>query len=111
VRALKIAGKPTVARDPGIGAFHYPSSGKHMKAFGNDLVPVHFHALFHPDATNAGPRMIHDVEAHPKVVLHPVCEGLTSISAVGPDQLETRHLSGKRVEQDLAPFSISDISR
>jgi hypothetical protein len=111
VRALKIAGESTMARDPGVGAFHYPSSGKHMKAFGNDLVPVDFHALFHPDATQAGPRMIDDVEANPKVVLHPVCEWLTSISAVGPDHLETRHLSGKRLEQDLAPCSIPDISR
>jgi hypothetical protein len=111
VRALKIAREPTVTRDPGVGALHDPSSGQDMKAFGNDLVPVHFHALFHPDATNAGPRMIHDVEANPKVILHPVCEWLTGIAAVGPDHLETRHLSGKRLEQDLAPCSIPDISR
>jgi hypothetical protein len=47
VCALKITGESTVARDPGVGAFDYPSSGQDMKAFGNDLVPVHFHALFH----------------------------------------------------------------
>ncbi len=111
VRALKIAGKSTVARDPGIGPFHYPSSGKHMKAFGKDLVPVDLCSFGDPHPTKAGPWMIHDLEAHPKLLLHPVCEGLTSIAAVGPDQLETRHLSGQRLEQELAPCSISDISR
>ncbi len=55
--------------------------------------------------------MIHDLEAHPKLLLHPVCEWLTSIAAVGPDHLETRHLSGQRLEQELAPCSISDLSR
>ncbi len=75
-----------------------------MKAFGHDLVPVHFHALFHPGATNADPRVLDDLETHPEVLLHPLLEGITSISAIGPDHLETRHLSGKRLEQDLAPL-------
>src|SRR5512135_2382181 len=81
VRALKIAGKSTVARDPGIGPFHHPSSGKHMKAFGNDLVPVDLCSFGYPHSTKAGPGMIHDVEAHSQVVLHPVCEWLTGIAA------------------------------
>ena len=82
-----------------------------MKAFGNDLLPVYLCSFGYPHPTKAGPGMIHDLEAHPKVVLHPVCEWLTGIAAVGPDHLETRQLSGQRLQQDLAPCSISDISR
>src|SRR5512135_2210254 len=86
-------------------------SSKHMKAFGNDLVPVDLCSFGYPHSTKAGPGMIHDVEAHSQVVLHPVGEWRTGIAAVGPDHLETRQLSDQRLEQDLAPCSISDISR
>jgi hypothetical protein len=74
VRALKIAREPTVARDPGIGAFDYPSSGKDMKALGNDLIPVDFHSNWRPRATNACPGVFDDLEANPKVFFDPVFE-------------------------------------
>src|SRR5215831_6860398 len=90
MRALKIAREPTVARNPGIGPFHYPSPLEHMKAWGHNLVPVHLHAFFHPDPAQAGPRMLDDLQMHPEVVRDPLLEGLTSIAAVAPDHLETR---------------------
>jgi len=111
VGALIIAREATVMRDPGIGAFHDPSPLEHMKAWGHNLVPVHLHAFFHPDPAKAGPRVLDDLETYPEVVLHPSLEGITSIPAISPDHLETRHLASKRLEQDLAPCSISDISR
>jgi hypothetical protein len=74
VRALKIAREPTVARDPGIGAFDDPSSGKDMKALGNDLVPVDFHSDWRPRATDACPGVFDDLEANPKVFFDPVFE-------------------------------------
>ena len=43
VCALTIAGESTMARDQGIGVFHSPPSGKHIKAFGNDHASVDFH--------------------------------------------------------------------
>jgi hypothetical protein len=63
-----------VAREPGIGAFDDPSSGKDMKALGNDLVPVHFHSDWRPRATNACPGVFDDLEANPKVFFHPILE-------------------------------------
>src|SRR5512133_3047229 len=92
VRALKIAREPTVARDPGVRAFDDPSSGKDMKALGNDLVPVHFHSCGSPDTTHACPRMFDNFEANSKVFFHPLLE-FAFISAICPDQQETRQLS------------------
>src|SRR5215471_12991799 len=111
VGALNIAREATVTRDPGIGAFHYPSPLEHMKAWGHNLVPVHLHAFFHPDRAQAGPRMLDDLQTHPEVVRDPLLEGLKSIAALPPDHLETRQLSSKRLEQDLAPWRVSAISR
>jgi hypothetical protein len=74
VRALKIAGEPTMVRDPGVGAFDDPSSGKNMKALGNDLIPVYFHSFGNPDTAHACPRMFDNFEANSKVFFHPLLE-------------------------------------
>src|SRR5215469_3532951 len=110
VRALKIAREATVARDPGIGAFHHPSPGPDMKASGHDLVPIDGCPFWCPHPAQAGPRMLDDLETHPKVLLHPVLEGLTSIAAVPPDQLETRQTSDESREQHLSSCSIPDLN-
>ncbi len=55
--------------------------------------------------------MLDDLETHPKVVLDPLLEGLTSIPAIPPDQLETRQASNESREQHLASCPIPDISR
>jgi hypothetical protein len=49
VGPLKIAGEPTVTRDPAKGSFHHPSFGKHVEAFGDDRVPVDVRPFRNPD--------------------------------------------------------------
>jgi hypothetical protein len=110
VGALKIAGEPTMTREPGIGAFNHPSSGKHMKAFGNDLVPIDFDSLGSPHATNACPRMFDDLQVNAKVFFYPALKW-AFIAAICPDQQEARQLSRQRAEQHLGPFTIRDIGR
>src|SRR6266849_10579717 len=82
VRALKIAGKPTVMRDPGIGAFHHPYPGKVVKPLGHDLVPIDRRSFWCPGPAHAGPRMIDDLETHPKVFLDPLLEWFARIPAI-----------------------------
>ncbi len=77
--AFKIAREPTMARDPGKGSFHHPSSGQHMEAFRDDRVPVHFHPFGSPDAPDACPGMLDNFEANTEVFLHPSLEGVASI--------------------------------
>src|SRR5260370_4047557 len=91
VRALKIAREPTVMRDPGIGTFHHPSPFEHMKASGHDLVPIDGCSFWCPHPAKTGPRVLDDLQTYPEVVLHPSLEGITSIPAISPDHLETRH--------------------
>src|SRR5712692_7467989 len=111
VRALKIAREPTVMGDPGIGTFHDPSSGKHMKASGHDLVPIDGCSFWCPHPAQTGPRVLDDLQTYPEVVLHPSLEGITSIPAISPDHLETRQVSSQSREQHLASCPIPDISR
>ena len=99
-----------MARDPGIRAFDHPSSGEDMKAFGNDLVPVHFRSLGSPHTTKACPGMLDDLEANPKLFFHPALK-FAFIAAICPDQQEARQLSAESREQYLAPFTIGDIGR
>ena len=61
-------------RDPGVGALDDPSSGQHMGAFGNTLVPVDLCSFGCPDATQAGPSMLHDFQTDGKVVFDPLFE-------------------------------------
>jgi hypothetical protein len=49
-------------------------SSKDMKAFGNDLVPVHFRSLGSPHATKACPGVFDDLKANPEVFFHPLLE-------------------------------------
>lgn len=98
-------------RDPGIGPFHHPSPGKHMKAFGHDLVPIESGSFWCPHPAQAGPRMLDDLEAYPEVLLDPLLEGLASIPAISPDHLETRQLSSQSREQHHTSCPIPDISR
>src|SRR6266487_1375177 len=72
VRPLKIAREPTVVRDPGVGAFDDPSSGKDMEAFGDDRVPVDLCSFGCPDATQAGPSMFDDFQTDGKVFFDPL---------------------------------------
>jgi hypothetical protein len=111
VRALNIAREATVARDPGIGTFHHPSFGKHMEAFGHNLVPIDGGSFWCPHTTKAGPRVLDDLETHPKVLLHPLLERIASIPALPPDHLETRQVSSQSREQHLASRPIPDLSR
>ena len=97
-----------MARDPGKGSFHHPSSGQHMEAFGDDGVPVHFHPFGSPDAPDACPGMLDNFEANTEVFLHPSLEGVASIPTICPDHLKARQLSHQSGEQYLAPFTISD---
>jgi len=107
--AFKIAGEAAVVRDPGIGALDHPSSGKDMKAFGNDRVPVHFRSYRSIRALDASPRVSDDLHADPiEVFFDPLLKG-SLIRAIGPHKLETRELSDQSREQDLAPFPIGDV--
>jgi hypothetical protein len=110
VSALKIAGEPTITRDPAKGSFHDPSFGKHVEAFGNDRVPIDVRPFRNPDTPDACPSVLNDLEANAKVFFHPLLEGIASIPAIGPDQLEARQFSEKSSEQHLTPFTIGDIS-
>jgi hypothetical protein len=74
----------------------------HMKTSGHDLVPVNGCSFWCPHTAKTGPRMLDDLQTHPKVVLHPLLEGFTSIPAIHPDHLETRQVSSQIREQQLA---------
>ncbi len=111
IGALKIAREATMMRDPGIGTFHHPSPLKHMKASGHNLVPIDDRTFWCPHTAHGGPRVLDDLETHPKVLLHPLLEGLTNISAIPPDHLETRQASSQSREQHLTSCPIPDLSR
>ena len=108
--ALEIAREPTMVGDPGIGPFNHPSSGKHVEAFGLDLVPIDLGILRCPDPAKASPRMLDDFEADAKVFFDPLLEGIAVVAAVGPDQLEARQLANKSMQKHLGTFSVADIS-
>src|SRR6266704_2631356 len=93
-------------RDPGIRAFDEPSSGEDVKAFGNDLVPVHLCSYRGIRAFDASPRMIDDFHTDAsEMFFDPVLKG-PLIGAISPHEPETREVSDQRREQDLAPFPI-----
>jgi len=96
-------------RDPGIRSFDEPSSGEEVKAFGNDLVPVHFLPHRSIGAFDASPRMIDDFHTDASEMLFDPVLKRPLIGAIGPDEVETRECSDQRDEQHLAPFSIRDV--
>ena len=108
VRPLKIAGKPTMVRDPGIGAFYYPSSGKEMKAFGQDLVPIDGRSFWCPHPAQTGPAMFDELETNPKVLLNPLLERITRIAAIYPDDLKARQVPDQRHKQLAASLPIAE---
>ncbi len=63
-----------MVRDPGVGALDDPSSGKHLEAFGDDLVPVDHGSFGCPDATQAGPGMFDNFQTDGKVIFDPLFE-------------------------------------
>ena len=96
-------------RDPGIRAFDEPSSGEDVKAFGNDLIPVHFLPHRSRGALDASPRMSDDFHTDPsEMFFDPVLKG-PLIGAISPHEPETREGSDQRREQDLAPFPIREV--
>jgi len=97
MRSLKIARESTVSGHPGIGSFHYPSSGEDVEALGNNLVPINFLALWNPDASNACPRVFDNFQANTQGLLNPRFK-FASIASISPDQLEARQLSVERCQ-------------
>src|SRR5260370_23181602 len=82
-----------------------------MEALGHDLDRIDHGSFRCPDPANPRPQMLDELEQDAKVVFDPVLEGLAVIASIDPDQLEARHVSGKRVEQYFGSFSVADISR
>lgn len=99
-----------MVRDPGVGPFDDPSSGKHVEAFGHDLVPIDLRVFGCPNPAHAGPPMLDHFETDAQVFLHPLLEGLAVVTAIDPDQLKARQLSDKKSEEHLGSFSVADIS-
>lgn len=93
--SLKIAGKASATRDPGVGTLYHPTSGKDVKAFGLDLVPVDFGSFWCPDAFDAGPRVVDDLHLNTQVFFDPL-SALPIVAAVCPNELETRELVSER---------------
>ena len=97
-----------MVRDPGIRAFHYPSSGKEMKAFGQDRVPIDGRSFWCPHPAQTGPAMFDELETNPKVLLNPLLERITCIAAIYPDDLKARQVSDQRHKQLAASLPIAE---
>ena len=68
--ALEIAREPTMVGDPGIGPFNHPSSGKHVEAFGLDLVPVNGGiASQHAEALGCGEFLINGANERKQLLI------------------------------------------
>src|SRR6266704_2470256 len=90
-------------RDPGIRAFDEPSSGEDVKAFGNDLVPVHLCSYRGIRAFDASPRMIDDFHTDAsEMFFDPVLKG-PLIGAISPHEPETRRFPTSGVSRTLPP--------
>ncbi len=97
-----------MVRDPGIGAFYYPSSGKEMKAFGQDRVPIDGRSFWCPHPAQTGPARFDELETNPKVLLNPLLERITRIAALHPDDLKARQFSDQRHKQLAASLPIAE---
>ena len=80
-----------------------------MKTARSDLLPIHFDSFRDPDASQATPWMFHDLDLPPQLPLDPLAEAFLLVSAIGPDQLETRKAALERRKQGLAAVSVLNV--
>lgn len=80
-----------------------------MKAFRANFVPINHGILWSPDASQATPRVFDDLDFPAELRLDPLAEAFLLVSAIGPDQLETRKASLDWGKQELAPASILNV--
>jgi hypothetical protein len=82
-------------------------SSKHMKAFGQDLVPIDGRSFWCPHSAQTGPAMFDELETNPKVLLNPLLERITRIAAIYPDDLKARQVPDQRHKQLAASLPIA----
>ena len=80
-----------------------------MKTAGTDLLPIDDGILWSPDASEATPGMFHDCDLPPQRRLDPLVEAFLLVSAVSPDQLETRKGPGEWRKQAFAAAVVLDV--
>jgi hypothetical protein len=76
-----------------------PLTRKDMELPGPDLLPIHFSSFRGPDASQATPGVFDNLDLPAKRRLDPLDKAAFVISAIGPDQLETRKALAERREQ------------
>ena len=80
-----------------------------MKAFGTDFVPIDHRILWSPDPSQATPRVFDDLDLPAEFRLDPLAEAFLLVSAISPDQLETRKDSLEWPKQELATASVLNV--
>jgi len=94
---------------PGKRALDHPAALEDTKATGTDLLPIHFDPFRDPNPSQAAPGMFDDLDVPPQLRLDPLAEAFLLVSAIGPDQLETRKDPLERRKQGLAAASVLDV--
>ena len=87
---LIIFGKPSPCGKPGERSLHDPAPLEDMEATRPDLLPIHLDAFRYPHTADATPGMLDDLDLPTQRRLDPFAEAFLLVSAIGPDQLQTR---------------------
>ena len=101
--------EPTPGAEPGKRSLDHPAARKDTKAFRTNDVPIDFDPWRNQDPAPAAPRMFHDLDLPAKRCLDPLTEAFLLVSAIGPDQRQTREASSQRSQLLLAPTSVLDL--
>ena len=80
-----------------------------MKAFRANFVLINHGILWSPDASQAAPRMLHDLYLPTERRFDPLHETTLLVSTIGPDQLQPRKAVFEQREQKFPAIIILDI--
>ncbi len=101
-----VLGQSAPGGEPGEGALDYPPTRKDMEPLGPDLLPIHFSPFRGPDPSQATPGVFDNLDLPAQRGLDPLDKAAFLVSAIGPDQLETRKALSERREQVFATMVV-----
>ncbi len=101
-----VLGQSAPGGEPGEGALDYPPTWKDMEPLGPDLLPIHFSPFRGPDTSQATPGVFDNLDLPAQRGLDPLDKAAFLVSAIGPDQLETRKALSERREQVFATMVV-----
>lgn len=101
-----VLGEPAPGRKPSQRSLYYPPTRKDMESPRPDLLPIYFSPFRGPDASQATPGVFDDLDLPAQRRFDPGDKAAFVVSAIGPDQLETRKALFEGPEQAFAPIVV-----